>query len=91
MNCKIITVSKKARRKIASYLSSKHNDDRSGWFKINNKDGLSFQFEAFDGKCRIFISNEERCERPKIMFIWLHDRYETFMENVISECLKASK
>jgi hypothetical protein len=86
VNSKIITVSKKGRRKITAYLSAQDNSDYSNWLKINNRNGLAFQFTAFDERCRIFVSNEERGKQPRVMFVWLDDKYEDFMLKAIDDC-----
>lgn len=91
MNAKVITVSKKVRREIAQYFSS----DFMHWESLGqmgcSRDGLSHRFTRFDGFCNIYIEKEERGKKPKIMFVWLNDRYEEVMLKTISNCLFYTK
>ena len=82
MNSKLITISKKSRRKITQMLGG-----NQALVKINNQNGLNWQFSAFDGNCKIYIANEEKCKTPKVLFVWLDDKYEKFMQDLISDCV----
>lgn len=82
MNSKLITISKKSRRKITQMFGGNQS-----LTKINNQNGLNWQFSAFEGKCQIYVANEERRKTPKVLFVWLDDKYEKFMEDLISDCV----
>lgn len=91
MNAKVITVSKKVRREISQHFSS----DFMHWESLgqmgSSRDGVSHRFTRFDGFCNIYIEKEECCKKPKIMFVWLHDKYEEVMLKTISNCLHYAK